>query len=140
MHNNEQPAVEILLVEDNDINQEVALAMLQLMGLSADIAGDGKQALTMLGQKTYDLILMDCKMPVMNGFEATQIIRKRESKDAGHIPIIAVTANSMTGDHQQCLDAGMDDYIAKPFTQKDLAAVIYKWLPQVKQVQPAQDP
>jgi len=130
----------LLLVEDDAMNQTLILAMLKKIGLSADLAKDGKQALSMLEQKQYDLLLMDCKMPVLNGLETTKIIRKRELNHERHTPIIAVTANAMAGDCQKCLDAGMDDYISKPFTKKALAATIYKWLPQAKPVQSVQDP
>jgi len=129
----------ILLVEDNVMNQTLTLALLEKMGLFADIAEDGKQALSMLDKEKYDLILMDCKMPVLDGLETTKIIRTRESNHGEHIPIIAVTANAIKGDCQKCLDAGMDDYISKPFTKKELANAIYKWLPQAKQAQPIQD-
>ncbi|MFC1603001.1 response regulator [Pseudomonadota bacterium] len=121
------------------MNQTLTLALLEKMGLFADIAEDGKQALSMLDKEKYDLILMDCKMPVLDGLETTKIIRTRESNHGEHIPIIAVTANAIKGDCQKCLDAGMDDYISKPFTKKELANAIYKWLPQAKQAQPIQD-
>jgi len=130
----------LLLVEDDAMNQTLILAMLKKIGLSADLAEDGKQALSMLEQTQYDLLLMDCKMPVLNGLETTKIIRARELNHERHIPIIAVTANAMAGDCQKCLNAGMDDYISKPFTKRTLAAAIYKWLPQAKLVQSVQDP
>ena len=129
----------ILLVEDNVMNQTITLAILEKLGLSADIAADGKQALSMLDNDKYDLILMDCKMPKLDGLEATKIIRARELNHEEHIPIIAVTANAMKGDCQKCLDAGMDSYISKPYTKKELSDAIYKWLPQAKQAQSAQD-
>lgn len=129
----------ILLVEDDAINQTLILAMLKTIRLSAHLAEDGKQALTMLEQNKYDLILMDCKMPVMDGLEATKAIRAHEADHGGHIPIIAVTANAILGDCQKCLDAGMDDYISKPFTKQRLSEAIYRWLPQAKQAQSAQD-
>ena len=130
----------LLLVEDDTMNQTLILAMLKKIGLPADLAKDGKQALSMLEQKRYDLLLMDCKMPVLDGLDTTKIIREHELNHERHIPIIAVTANAMAGDCQKCLDAGMDDYISKPFTKKILAAAIYKWLPQAKPVQSVQDP
>ena len=130
----------ILLVEDDAMNQALTLAILRKMGLTADVANDGKHALTMLKQKKYDLVLMDCKMPVLNGLETTEIIRANESGLEEHVPIIAVTANAMKGDYERCRDAGMDDYIAKPFTKQILADAIYKWLPQAKQALPAQVP
>jgi len=130
----------ILVVEDNPMNQTLVLAILEKIGLSADVAMDGKQALSILDQSRYDLILMDCKMPVLNGLEAAKIIRTRESGHSAHTPIIAVTANATKSDCQQCLDAGMDDYISKPFTKKELSDAIYRWLPQAKQAQSVQDP
>jgi CheY-like chemotaxis protein len=129
MHNTQQtPRHNILLVEDNQLNQMLVLAMLKTMPLSIDVAEDGEQALNRLQQKTYDLILMDCQMPILDGLETTKIIRQNESNKGTHTPIIAVTANTMIDDCQKCLDAGMDDYISKPFSKHDLAAGIGKWL------------
>jgi CheY-like chemotaxis protein len=121
--------VRMLLVEDNAINQKVALHMLKTLGYTADTVADGQQAVAALSQEAYDLVLMDCMMPVMDGFEATAIIRDPGSTVLNHaVPVIAVTANAMQEDHDRCLDAGMDDYIAKPFRKEVLAAVIEKWL------------
>ena len=123
----------VLVVEDNEINQEVVASMLQLWGYQFDIAENGEQGLRMF-KAGYDVILMDCQMPVMDGFEATRLIREREaqtSSDAAGVlpvPIIAVTANAMAGDRERCLAAGMDDYLAKPFKQEELQQVLLRWL------------
>jgi len=119
----------LLLVEDNVINQKVALGMLKKMGYRADIASDGYQAIKILETSCYDLIFMDCHMAHMDGYEATQIIRDANSNVIDHhVPIIAMTANAMTGDRQKCLDAGMSDYMSKPIRPEILSGVLKKWL------------
>ena len=119
----------ILLVEDNIVNQKVATAMLAKQGYRVDVAGNGKEALDALPQKTYGLVLMDCQMPVMDGFDATRRIRAGEAGEPNrNIPIIAMTANAMTGDQERCLAAGMDDYLAKPVSKDKLNAMIASWL------------
>ncbi len=119
----------VLLVEDNPTNQQVALAMLRLLGLSADTANQGKEALQALAARPYDLILMDCQMPEMDGYEATRHIRDPQSCVRDHaVPIIAMTANAMPEDRQQCLAAGMNDYLAKPISLGMLSAMLDKWL------------
>ena len=105
----------ILLVEDNFINQKIVLLILSKQVQQIDVAGNGKEALEMFGLKQYDLILMYIMMPVMDGIVATKKIREIESTGDRHIPIIAVTANALAGDRENCLAAGVDDYIAKPF-------------------------
>ncbi len=121
----------VLLAEDNAINQEVARAMLENLGVAVTIVSDGSQVLPAVAAETFDLILMDCQMPVMDGYEATARVREHEhGGDPGRrIPIVALTANAVAGDAEQCLAAGMDDYLSKPFTQKELAAVIARWVP-----------
>ncbi len=121
----------VLLAEDNPINQEVASAMLDLMGVRTTVVSDGRQVLQALDAHFFDLILMDCQMPGMDGYEATAAVRERERARPGtrHIPIIALTANAVEGDREQCLAAGMDDYLSKPFTRQDLATVIERWAP-----------
>jgi CheY-like chemotaxis protein/signal transduction histidine kinase len=106
----------ILLAEDNVINQKIVLLSLQKMVYQIDVATNGKEALEMFGLKQYDLILMDIMMPVMDGITATKKIREIEATGEHHIPIIAVTANALAGDRENCLAAGVDEYIAKPFT------------------------
>jgi two-component system sensor histidine kinase/response regulator len=118
----------ILVAEDNPVNQQLARAMLLRLGYQTDVAGNGQEAVDGVMTVPYDLVLMDCQMPVMDGFEATRIIREREGT-ARHTPIIAVTANAMEGDRERCLTAGMDDYLAKPFRAGDLRRALARWLP-----------
>ena len=119
----------ILLAEDNLTNQEVAVAMLKKLGYSADLVANGAAALEALRKADYDLVLMDCEMPEMDGYEATKRIRDlRGGTRHPRIPIIAVTADAMTGDRDRCLQAGMNDYIAKPVELRILAVVLEKWL------------
>lgn len=106
----------VLLAEDNIINQKIVLLSLQKVVRQIDVATNGKEALELFGLKQYDLILMDIMMPVMDGITATKKIREIEATTERHIPIIAVTANALAGDRENCLAAGVDDYIAKPFT------------------------
>jgi CheY-like chemotaxis protein len=125
----------ILVAEDNPVNQQLARAMLKRFGYQADVAGNGQEAVDGVMAVSYDLVLMDCQMPVMDGFEATRIIREREG-DARHTRIIAVTANAMEGDRERCLAAGMDDYLPKPFRAADLKRVLARWL---SPAEPSQD-
>ncbi len=119
----------VLVAEDNKTNQLVAIGILQSLGLEVDIASDGKQALKQLEQFDYDLILMDCQMPEMDGYEASQRIRDPASNVKDHrIPIVAMTAHAMRGDKEKCLQAGMDDYIAKPIDPHKLKSILSKWL------------
>ena len=119
----------ILLVEDNAVNQQVAERLLQKLGYSIHIANHGKEALEKLALTDYALILMDCQMPVMDGFEATRMIRQREKQEhKKHIPIIAMTANAIEGDKKCCLDAGMDDYMTKPINSGTVAKMLSQWL------------
>jgi len=120
----------VLLAEDNPVNVEVAKAMLESLGLQAQVAQNGLQALEATRNTTFEAVLMDCQMPVLDGFAATAAIR-REEQDAGRartLPIIAITANALQGDREACLAAGMDDYLSKPFTQAELAGVIGRWI------------
>jgi signal transduction histidine kinase/DNA-binding response OmpR family regulator len=120
-------AINILVVEDNAVNQEVALGMLSKIGFNADVADNGQEGLNALEAGTFDLVLMDCQMPVLDGYAATGEIRKREGASK-HTPIIALTANAMTGDAEKCLAAGMDDYLSKPFEADALEEKIVFWL------------
>lgn len=121
----------ILIVEDTEVNQLVTEKMLIKMNYLSDIAENGQFAVEMSQQKNYNLILMDCHMPYMDGFEATGIIRKlQEGKQIPHCPIIALTGNAMVGDKEKCLNSGMDDFLAKPFKMVELSKIIEKWLPK----------
>jgi two-component system, sensor histidine kinase and response regulator len=120
----------ILLVEDNLINQQVALGILQIQGCSVTVANNGKEALEALAQGSFDLILMDCHMPEMDGFEATMEIRKREAATGHHVPIVALTANAMAQDREQCLRAGMDDHLSKPFSMQMMQDMLDRWMPR----------
>lgn len=118
----------ILVAEDNMVNQQITLTILEKMGLEADAVMNGKEVLDALSEKDYDLILMDCQMPGMDGYEATN--RIRESEAAGvRLPIIAITANAMKEDLDACVAAGMDAYLTKPLRADDLAVILNKWLP-----------
>jgi two-component system, sensor histidine kinase and response regulator len=118
----------ILVAEDNPVNQQLARAMLLRFGYQADLVGDGREAVDAVMNVPYDLVLMDCQMPLMDGFEATHVIREREGT-ARRTCIVAVTANAMEGDRERCLAAGMDDYLAKPFRPDDIRRLLERWLP-----------
>lgn len=118
----------VLIAEDNPLNQAVALAMLERMGLTGVVASDGGQAVTMVRDGAFDLVLMDCQMPLMDGFEATAQIRRLDARRGGQVPIVALTANAMPGDEQRCLAAGMDAFLAKPYTMANLHTVLARWL------------
>jgi len=119
----------ILLVEDNVMNQKVAIRQLNLLGYAAHIANNGQEALDALASGSYSLVLMDCQMPVMDGFQATRRIRETERASGKHVQIVAMTANAMQGDRELCLEAGMDDYLAKPILREQLAALLARRLP-----------
>ncbi len=124
-------ACRILLAEDNITNQQVALGLIKKLGLSADAVADGSEVLKALARSPYDLVLMDVQMPVMDGLEATRLIRNPQSGILNHqIPVIAMTACAMQGDQELCLEAGMDDYISKPISPHMLAQVLKRWLPK----------
>ncbi len=122
-------AARILLVDDNFTNQLVIGEMLALVGCRPDIASNGHEALTMLAKDGYDLVFMDCQMPAMDGFETTGCIRQAEATTYNRIPIIAMTAKALQGDRKDCLAAGMDDYLSKPFTRDELHQILHLWLP-----------
>ena len=128
----ERTDIRILLAEDNAINKFVLLSMLKKLRLKVDVIDDGSKVLDALKRQRYDLILMDCQMPVMDGYEATGRIRAAEATDRDnvHLPIIALTAHAMQGDREKCIDAGMDDYLTKPISSRLLAEALNKWLPQ----------
>ncbi|MBL8250665.1 MAG: response regulator [Candidatus Competibacter sp.] len=119
----------VLLVEDNAVNQLIGKELLAQMGLSVDVADNGREALRALEDKSYDLVLMDCQMPEMDGYEATRLIRQREQAERRtRLPIIALTAHAMPGDREKCLEAGMDDYLIKPFQFAEIESVLERWL------------
>ncbi len=149
----QQTSSRILVVDDNRVNQQIAVLMLDRLGHRSEIGSTGKEALAAIAQRTFDVILMDCQMPEMDGYEATRAIRKAESEklqgrskeeesnlsktqlpiplltSCSRIPIIAMTANAMKGDREKCLEAGMDDYLTKPIQREELARTLAKWLP-----------
>lgn len=153
-----QQTIRILIADDHQVNQQLAVLMIERLGFRTDVAGNGQEVLEALSRIPYDLILMDCQMPDMDGYQTTREIRRREaecidrqevgspegertphpdlsspmgfhSPGTPHVPIIAVTANAMQGDRDKCLQAGMDDYLSKPIRPEDLARVLAKWLP-----------
>ena len=126
----------VLLVEDNVINQRVAEAMLGNLGLQMQTANNGREAVERVRQHSFDLVLMDCQMPVMDGYEATVAIRGLPDGRGAALPIVALTANAMRGDREKCTDAGMDGFLAKPFTLAELHATLQRWLPRAEQAPP----
>ena len=119
----------ILLAEDNPVNQQVALKLLNKLGYAAHVVNNGQEAVDAIECLPYALVLMDCQMPLMDGFEATHAIRRAESSGKTRLPIIAMTANAMQGDRERCIAAGMDDYISKPIDTDRLQAMLEHWLP-----------
>jgi CheY-like chemotaxis protein len=124
-------AARLLLAEDNPVNQEVARSMLEVMGYDVTVVGDGETALRAATNQRFDLILMDCQMPRLDGYAATVRLREFEATQntgARPIPVIALTANAMVGDRERCLAAGMNDYMSKPFSQQQLRNTVEQWL------------
>ena len=126
---NKRQEYRILLVEDSQVNQLVILSMLQKEGYNADVVENGVEALQAMGEVCYDLVLMDCQMPEMDGYEATRLTRKgRCNVKCPRVPIVAITANAMKGDRERCLDAGMDDYMTKPVRKSEFTLMLEKYL------------
>ena len=128
----------ILLVEDNPTNQIVASIELRNLNLEVIIASNGREALSLLAEHNFSIVFMDCQMPVMDGYECTGEIRKKETKTGKRVPIVAMTANAMEGDREKCLEAGMDEYISKPFESDKLEALVSKYLLNRNSDTPAQ--
>ena len=130
-----------LVAEDNAVNQRLAVAQLGKLGVHADVAADGAEALAALTRLPYDVVLMDCQMPEMDGFQATRELRRREAARGGarRLPVIAMTANALDGDRERCLEAGMDDYLAKPVDIEALSGAIARFLPVASAVPPPPD-
>ena len=130
----DHPAVKsefrVLLAEDTEINRQLIRALLQKLGCTVDIAGNGLEAVELVCRgNQYDLILMDCMMPEMDGYEATMRLRAREADMiAPRTPILALTASAIDGDRERCIEAGMDDYLAKPFTASEFATAVGRWI------------
>ena len=132
------PLPTILLIEDNPVTQRVALSMLESLGYQADTAANGYTGLAAIIRGHYQLVLMDCQMPEMDGYLTTQAIRSREAtldSSTSHLPVIAVTANTGQEDRDKCLAAGMDDYLSKPYNREQLQAMLQRWLPRTLLVQ-----
>jgi PAS domain S-box-containing protein len=123
-----RPGVRVLLAEDNLVNQKVALGMLERIGCRVALAVNGREAVTMQQEGDYDVILMDCQMPELDGYDATQEIRALE-RPGRRVPIIALTANALTTDRDRCLEAGMDDYLSKPVAKSTLLRALSRWFP-----------
>jgi CheY-like chemotaxis protein len=122
---------EVLLVEDNEVNAFIATMTLESLGVSCQHARNGEDALALFGQHAFDVVLMDCEMPVMDGYEAARRIRQMEAADTARerTPVIALTAHALSGDREVCLANGMDDYLTKPFDREALALLLSRWLP-----------
>jgi two-component system, sensor histidine kinase len=120
---------QVLLAEDTEMNRMLVRILLTRMGFEVDEVENGQQAVDALARKRYDLVLMDCMMPVMDGYEATRILRAREA-EAGQerVPVIALTASAIAGDRERCRQAGMDDYMTKPFQVDDFTAIVQRYL------------
>jgi two-component system, sensor histidine kinase and response regulator len=131
-----QLGLRVLVVEDNIVNQRVAVRMLERLGLAADVAGNGSTALQILEHQRYDVIFMDCQMPILDGYEAATEIRRREARDS-HTTIIAMTADVLKGSRERCLAAGMDSFISKPVKLDDLVKALQFKLSSAENIWPS---
>ncbi len=119
----------ILLADDSPINQAVTRSMLKHLGLAQiDVVDDGDSAVDLASRESYDLILMDCKMPGMDGYEAARVIREQEGDQSGRVPIVALSGKVLDGDRERCLENGMDDCLGKPFELAGLRDLLERWL------------
>jgi len=118
----------ILLAEDNPVNQRLASRLLEKRGHSVVVAGNGREALEVLEKEYFDLVFMDVQMPVMDGFEATAAIRKKEGDSGIHLPVVALTAHAMKGDREKCLAGGMDGYLTKPIQPQELDELLQSYI------------
>ncbi|MBM3841352.1 MAG: response regulator [Verrucomicrobia bacterium] len=130
------PRFRILVAEDNEVNRDIAVYMLRKLGFASDTVSQGTEVLRALEQTRYDLVLMDCQMPGIDGYEAAREIRRRPDP-IGRVPILALTAHALDGDRDKCLAAGMDDYLTKPLNLDDLQAALARWLPNGAAPRPA---
>jgi signal transduction histidine kinase/ActR/RegA family two-component response regulator len=133
LNSHELDGVRVLLVEDNPVNQKVAIRMLQKLGCMVELAENGQQALEKLERASYDIVLMDMQKPIMDGLTATRLLRQREQQTGHHQVVIALTANAMQTDRELCLEARMDDYLSKPLTLDALQVMLLRWVAQHKQ-------
>ena len=128
----------ILLADDNKVNQMVAVRMVEKLGYEVDVVSNGREALDAIHHTPYAVILMDCQMPDMDGYEATRAIRRGEDNLSSSLPIIALTSNAMEGDREKCLACGMNDYLTKPLQRAELAMILQRWIPSTSR--PATSP
>ncbi len=127
-NNGNDNEVRVLVAEDNEVNQKVIRAILERRGYSLEFAKDGSEACEKFTREKYNVVLMDCQMPVLDGLQAATMIRARERQsNSERVPIIALTANAMSGDRQRCFTAGMDDFLSKPFKSGELVEKIVQW-------------
>jgi len=126
----------VLIAEDNPVNQEMMLELLRLLGVEAVLAENGQQAIDVIGKENFDVVLMDCQMPILDGFEATRAIRKSEQASSSdrRLPIVALTANALQGDREKCLSSGMDEYLSKPVSSSQLRQMLSNWLAYADQI------
>jgi CheY-like chemotaxis protein len=119
-----ETGLRVLVAEDNEVGQFAAIRLLRTFGLTVDVAANGREAITRTGRTDYAAVFMDCQMPDVDGYTATRVIRRREEQSGRHTPIIALTAHALDGDRQKCLDAGMDDYLAKPLRRQSVREIL----------------
>lgn len=124
---NSHRSVRVLIADDNAVNRDVVTGMLEILQCETAIARDGYEAIECCQKNAFDLVFMDCQMPGLDGYSATRAIRKLESKRGGHVPIVALTANAMYEAEEKCIEAGMDDYLSKPFSLNSLKEKVVKW-------------